>query len=182
MYISDKLNEQQQLEFRKYLSKIIKNIKIIKTDKGTISAEYKRKVVTLKSNFYTIEEYFENEEEFKESGRRPLDDGYEKENFKIFKDGTVCARSFLAIPKNDINFEEKEIDFDVRLVAAYLLYPTVRKYAPNILTECLNADLQDYQTNNQVKFFLLTYKALNIFRKDSEVHLDKMRKHLVQEV
>jgi len=168
MFISNELTEQGKQDFQKYLCKIINRMKVIQLLGTDSKTYYKGDPAKVHCEDFRIEEYFKNEEELENSGRRPLDNEYEMNNIVKFKDGTVCVKSILDIPSFDLKFEKKENNFDVRLLSAYMNYPTVRKYAPNIIAECINEDIQEYQTNDAFGYFLGSYEGLNILRKEFE--------------
>ncbi|NCB48191.1 MAG: hypothetical protein EOM55_00970 [Clostridia bacterium] len=168
MFISDELNIQQKIEFRRFFLNIIKRMKVIELDPTSVRTDYRGEIFSVACDNYRIEEYFQNEMILEKSGRRPLSEGYEKNNVAKLKDGTICVKSLLSIPSYDKRFEKKEKNTDPRFVSAFMLYPTVRKYAPNILSECLNEDIQEYQLNDAFGFLLASYKAMNMLNREFE--------------
>lgn len=168
MYISDELDEQQKKDFQVFLSKIINRTNIVKIDSRNVKTDYRGFSSLVVSDIFRVEERFKDEKTFLGSQRRPLSEGYEKNNVSTLKDGSICVKSILSIPKNDVTLEAKEIDFDPRLIMAYMNYPLVRKYAPNIPYECINEDIQEYQLHNVFGFSLATYNGLLNIRKGYE--------------
>lgn len=163
------LNDQQRLSLQDY-HEIKNRIKINRMASCTTKTTYKGDFCSVDAIPYVVEEYFKNIEEFKNcSDRRLLDKGYETENLIIYKDETVCVRSFLYIPTNDVRSEKKEISDDaVRSIAAYMSYPKIRKEFPNMLVMLLNEEIHEYQTNDQYGYFLASYQGLNYLRKEYE--------------
>lgn len=172
-YCQPDLDEETKIQFLLYLEKTLKRIKPIEIAKCLTKVTYLGDPLVVDSNTYKVEEIFKSEEELAKSGRRSLTEGYEKQNSCFHKDGIICLKSFLDIPTNDTRFEKKQIDNDkVCLIAAYMLYPNVRKYAPKILTECINEDIQEYETKDAFGYFLASYEALTKYRKEYEKILE----------
>ena len=176
MFITNELTEEQKIEFQDYISQILAKIKIEKTRSTRKKLTYRGDPVEVESDNFFVEEYFEDEEDLNRFGRQPLNDGYEKDNFAKLEDGRICIKSVLKIPLSDRRSEKKEIDYDPRLIVAYMNYPLVRKFAPNILLECINKDIQEYQTKDSFGSFLASFNGMNVLRKDYEIFLKQVEK------
>lgn len=177
MYISEKLNENEKKEFKEYLSSVVERIKLVNISTIKSKAKYKGEFRDIVSKKFRVEEYFKSEEDFNKSGRRPLDDGYEKENVVRFKDGTLCVKSLM-----ELSFSSDEINSDLRLIVAFLNYPMVRKYAPNILSECIDESVQEYQKADDLGMFLSTYEGLLFFKKEMEKNAIKAKEQGVSQI
>ncbi len=145
MYISDELNETQKEKFQDYLKFALSRVKANDYVYGALIAYSNDEERSVECTIYIVDEIFLTMENFKKSGKYPdLKEGDWR--IKKRKDGTVWVRSLMCLPNNDKKAEKWEIKFNPALIAAYMLFPKVRKYAPKILEENLNPALRNYTT------------------------------------
>lgn len=166
MYISEELDETQKEKFQDYLKFALSRVKANEYIYGSLNAYLNDEERNIECTVYIVDEIFLNMESFKKSEKYPnLKEG--DWQVKKRKDGTVWVRSLMCLPNNDSKAEKWEIKVNPALIATYMLFPKVRKYAPKILQESLNPDLKNYTTLKKADggVPLQSFEGINYYEK-----------------
>jgi len=152
-------NNFDKIPFDKYVLDCVKRMKAI----GIIEDAYLRVFKQEEAGYidgiaYRIEETFKDLKEFESSGRRELYEGYEKENIRHFKDGTICINSFCFIPKKNRDPINQSIFVDPRLYAVANLYPYILEKFPNYLKQLTSPKYYQYKMKGCAEYIELYSK------------------------
>lgn len=166
MYISDQLDESQKEKFQDYLKFALSRIKFLKYADSTLVSFLNDQQRNVECALYIVDEIFLNMDSFKKSEKYPhLSEG--DWQIKERTDGTVWVRSLMCLPTFDKKSPQWEMEANPALIAAYLLFPKIRKYAPKILEENLNPALRGYttQTKQDAGVPLLSFEGIKYYEK-----------------
>ncbi len=168
MYIDNRLDDESKQKFIKYLDLVKNRLKIFTLYERQEPVKYKWEVSTMDFMAVRVDEYFKNEDDLTRSGRRPLEDGYEKSSLTTFRDGTLCVKSIFSLPFAIEDWHDPAVVERAKLIIAYMNYPKIREHAPNILKECIPGSLHNKQIVNAFGFLIPTYEAILYLRKEFE--------------
>lgn len=168
MYVSSELKGKESDDFTNYLTKVQSRMQISLPEPFSTGAVYNGNEVSLFGYIYHVEESFDSIKSFENSGRRPLDNEYEVDRRIIYEDGRVLVKGLIYLPLGRTDRKsriEENKNIDIKLLAAYMFYPKIRKYAPEILFECISPEILGFETFSFVSSPLSSYAGLNQLRK-----------------